>query len=142
MQFRQIIILAFALLLFLGSWACSQRPAPKAYKGRIIEISDSTLVRGSSDTIRFGKLHSGEIAVMHFRLQNSSTRPIAVTGVDKTCGCTSLEYPQQPLTPTSYEDCSLTFDSRGIRGWQLKVVDLKLSATDRKLRLWVEAHVE
>ncbi|MEI3553308.1 MAG: hypothetical protein V8Q54_00565 [Alistipes senegalensis] len=57
-MFRALAILVPALL----TAACGTRPQTTERKGRIIALTDSVLTAGNTDTVRFGRLGSGEIA--------------------------------------------------------------------------------
>lgn len=137
-MFRAFPILALAAALA----ACGQSPAPRERKGPVIALSDRIFDTGGTDTVRFGRLHSGEIAVLHLWIDNRASRPAVITSYERTCGCTTLEFEPQPLAPGNARRVSLTFDSRGLRGWQLKALDLKLAGAAHPLRLFVEAEVE
>lgn len=100
------------------------------------------LEAGGCDTIRFGRLRSGEIAVLRFRLENATRRSVAVLSYARSCGCASLDFDSQPLAPGTSRRLTLTFDSRGERGWQLKTLDIALTGAAHPLRLYVEAEVE
>lgn len=146
MTLRPLLRPALALALLAALAGCGTSPRKKADdtapRGRIIEISDRTLAEGGTDTIRFGRLHSGEIAVMRFHLLNASSRPTAVVAGERSCGCTTLEAEARPIAPGQSRECSLTFDSRGEYGWQLKLIDVTLAGGRKPLRLFIEADVE
>ena len=55
---------------------------------------------------------------------------------------TTLEYDAQPIAPGDARQVTLTFDSRGARGWQLKALDITLAGGQRPLRLFVEADIK
>lgn len=131
-------VFSFALL----TTACGSRPAGTERKGRIIALTDAMLDAGGTDTVRFGRMGSGEIAVLKLWLANDSSRPVIITSYDRSCGCTTLEYDAEPIAPGGAQRLGLRFDSRGERGWQLKTVDIRLSGARRPLRLVVEAEVE
>lgn len=114
----------------------------KPFRGRIIAISDSVLMHGSSDTLRFGRLGSGEIAVLRFQLENTSAKPLVILSTQRSCGCISLDHDAQPLAPGQARTLEMTFDSRGEYGWQLKRMDLILSGARKPLRIFVEADIE
>ena len=50
------------LLLAASLAACGARQVKTERKGRIITLTDKILDTGGTDTVRFGRLHSGEIA--------------------------------------------------------------------------------
>lgn len=122
--------------------SCGSAPAPKERKGRIIALTDQILSTGGTDTVRFGRLGSGEIAVLQLWLENKASKPVAITSYDRTCGCTTLEFDNQPIKPGDAKRITLTFDSRGEYGWQLKVLDIKLAGAAEPLRIFVEADVK
>mgnify|MGYP000883020565 FL=1 len=137
-MFRALAILVPALL----TAACGTRPQTTERKGRIIALTDSILTAGGTDTVRFGRLGSGEIAVLRLWLANDASRPVAVASYRRSCGCTTLEFDAQPIAPGDARQVTLTFDSRGERGWQLKALDITLAGGQRPLRLFVEADIK
>ena len=55
--------------------ACGTRQArtgETGRKGRIIAVTDTILDRGGTDTVRFGRMHSGEIAVLRLWIENGA----------------------------------------------------------------------
>lgn len=114
----------------------------KPFRGRIITLTDSLLVHGGSDTLRFGRLGSGEIAVQRFRIENASAKPLVLVSTQRSCGCIALDHDNQPLAPGRQQTLEMTFDSRGEYGWQLKRMDLIFAGARKPLRIYVEADVE
>ena len=55
------------LLLAASLAACGARQVKTERKGRIITLTDKILDTGGTDTVRFGRLGSGEIAVLRQR---------------------------------------------------------------------------
>ena len=133
-----------AALLIAGLTACKPRTAARQTprSGRIIALTDSVLRNGGSDTIRFGHLGSGEIALSRLRIENRTEKPVVVTSYRTSCGCTSLDVDKQPLAPGESRKMEITFDSRGQYGWQLKNLDLILAGAPKPLRLLIEADVD
>ncbi len=109
---------------------------------RIISCTAEKIVSGIPDTVRFGHLHSGEIALLQLRLANQTTQPIVITSYNRSCGCTTLEYDTQPIMPNESAPITLYFNSRGEWGWQLKTLDIFLAGHSKPLRLIIEADVE
>ena len=129
------------LLLFV---ACGSKPQPKEATpcGQKIILTDSIARLGGADTIRFGRMHEGEIAEKPLQLVNESATPIVIRQVERTCGCTTLEFENQPLMPGERRQMMLRFDARGEWGWQLKLLRLYLNEGSKPLRLYVEADIE
>ena len=130
------------LLLAAALAACGARQVKTERKGRIITLTDTILDTGGTDTVRFGRLGSGEIAQLRIWLANDASRPVAVASYRRSCGCTSLEFDSQPIAPGDARQVTLTFDSRGEWGWQLKTLDISLAGAQQPLRLLVEADIK
>lgn len=135
---RVLVILALAAL----TAACGTRPRAVERKGRIISLTDSILTTGGTDTVRFGRLHSGEIAQLRLWLANETSGPVVIAKYGRSCGCTTLEYDNQPINAGDAQQVTLTFDARGEWGWQLKTLDVSFAGARSPLRLFIEAEVE
>lgn len=137
------ILLASLLLTLMA--ACGSRtakPSSAKLQGHILTLTDSLLNSGGSDTLRLGNLRSGEQVVLPFWIINRTSHPVVLEGYDRTCGCTALEFEPSPVKTGESRQISLTFDSRGEWGWQLKTLDLSFTGSRRPLRLFVEAEVK
>ncbi len=137
----RVSLMMVILLLFV---ACGSRPQPKETTpyGQKLLLSDSIARFGGADTIRFGQMHEGEIAEKPLQLVNEGKTPLVIRTVERTCGCTTLEYENQPLMPGERRQITLRFDARGEWGWQLKLLRLYLNDGQEPLRLYVEADIE
>lgn len=130
---------------FLITTGCIQRPKPTesgSAPGQIVVVSDTISGTVGTDTVRFGRLHSGEIAVKELLLHNRTRRPLAIVSYARSCGCTTLTFDNQPLMPDEKRPVTMTFDSRGQRGWQFKTVEVTFAGKQRPLKLYIEAEVE
>lgn len=130
------------LLLAASLAACGARQAKTEHKGQIITLTDTIFDTGGTDTVRFGRLHSGEIARLRLWLANETAKPVVIAKYDRNCGCTTLEYDNQPINAGDAQQVTLTFDARGEWGWQLKTLDVSFAGARRPLRLFIEAEVE
>ncbi len=141
MRRERVILL---LLLVLCCAACGgRRPRTESIpSGQIIVISDAILRSGGTDTVRFGYMRTGEVAVKPLVLHNASERPAVVTECTRSCGCTTLEFDDQPLMPDEKRPAQMTFDARGLTGWQFKLLEVRFAGGGKPLRIYVEADVE
>lgn len=87
-------------------------------------------------------MHSGEIAVLPLLLENKTQQPLVVTHYERTCGCTTLDYENQPIKVDGLLPARLTFDARGMQGWQFKLLTIHLAGLSTPLRIYIEAEVE
>lgn len=122
--------------------ACGPRPTTDVERGRPVILTDSLFVGQAADTLRFGRMHAGEIAVQELLLINRTGSPTAVVSYDRSCGCVGVEFDSRPLAPDRTQRVTVSFDSRGERGWQFKTLDLRFAGCERPLRFFIEAEVE
>ena len=133
---------AAAAAVLLAAVACSPRQSETPHReAQTIAVTDSLLRCGGSDTVRFGRLHSGEVGVKNFILRNFTGKPVVLVRTETTCSCTSFDYERRPVMPGGETRVTCRFDSSGEWGWQFKLVKLWLSEADEPLRIFVEAEV-
>ena len=101
------------LLLAATLASCGGQTPRKEHKGRSIVLDGPFFNEGATDTIRFGRLGSGEIAVLRFWIENAAEQPAAITSYSRSCGCTSLTFSKEPIAPGEARQVEMTFDSRG-----------------------------
>ncbi|WP_296004671.1 DUF1573 domain-containing protein [uncultured Alistipes sp.] len=122
--------------------ACVSRPTPVGYAGRVVSLTDSLLACGWSDTVRLGKLHSGEVAVSRLQIANHAPQAVVISSFERSCGCVAFSFEESPLLPGQTRELTLTFDSRGLWGWQFKSLDIRFAGAARPWRIFVDVDVK
>ena len=89
----------------------------------------------------FGKILQGEVVSYTFRFTNTGNVPLIITGVDKSCGCTASEYPNEPIAPGEGGNIKITYDSKGHFGFQTKSVVVVSNAMPATTTLRIKAEV-
>lgn len=107
-----------------------------------IAIEDDAIENGISDTLRFGKMRSGEIIVKRLRVENRCAHPIVLLRHTTTCGCIKITYDRKPIAPKSSADITFEFDSRTLHGWQMKLMEFYFAEKGKPLKVYAEAEVE
>lgn len=148
-MFRRVMLRRLLLCcVCAAAVACGRgRAVPDADRvpgsgAHVVAVTDSLLAAGRCDTIRLGHLRLGEIVEKRYWVENRTQRAVVLGSYERTCGCTTLDVGSEPLAPGRAREVTLRFDSRGERGWQLKLVTLHLAGAAREWRLVVEAEVE
>ena len=91
-----------ALLTLLLFFSCDVRNKDKHAIGSVVEKplpEEATTVQIIDSTYDFGQVTEGEIVEYNFRFKNTGTKPLVVTNVAASCGCTVPEKPEQPIKP-------------------------------------------
>lgn len=107
-----------------------------------ISIDNASLESGASDTLRFERMHSGEIIAKQIKVENRSDKPLVITHHTISCGCLSVNYDRKPTQKGESTTIDIEFDSRTMYGLQLKSLVLHLAQMEQPLRIIVEAEVE
>jgi hypothetical protein len=140
MRFLVDTLIAIASITLLLS--CAEQQTKVEYGGQMVEYTDSLLSVGVTDTIRFGRMRSGEIAVKSLAIKNSTSKPMVILRHETTCHCATITYTKQPLMPNQESEIRFEFDSRGTSGWQMKLANFHIAGAERPLRIFIEAEIE
>ena len=143
--------LAYIATLLLLCTACGAR-APKADKNtasmasavntQTIAITADDVEQGVADTLRFGKMRSGEIIAKTLRVENRCSRPIVLLRHTTTCGCIKINYDRKPIAPGQGGEIYFEFDSRALYGWQMKLMEFYFAEKGNPMKIYAEAEVE
>lgn len=142
--------LAYIATLLLLCTSCGAR-APKAYKNvtmgsavntQTIAITADDVEQGVADTLRFGKMRSGEIIAKTLRVENRCNRPIVLLRHTTTCGCIKINYDRKPIAPGQSGEIYFEFDSRTLYGWQMKLMEFYFAEKGNPMKIYAEAEVE
>lgn len=90
----------------------------------------------------FGKIIQGEQVSCTFKFKNVGSAPLLITGIEKTCGCTSPEYSNKPIPAGGEGKITITYDSKGHKGFQNKRLIVKANTTPSESILRIKAQVE
>lgn len=93
-----------------------------------IEIKDPTTVQIIDSAYDFGKATDGEIVEYNYRFKNTGTKPLVVTSVSASCGCTVPEKPEQPIKPGETGYIKVKFNSERRVGKAHKTITVSSNA--------------
>lgn len=72
----------------------------------------------------FGKIKEGKKLDVVFRFKNTGDKPLIISDVTASCGCTVPEKPSKPFAPGETGEIKAAFDSNGKPGAQSKNVNV------------------
>jgi hypothetical protein len=132
-----VVVAALALV----AAACGGREATMTAGGAVFDISPEALALRADTLVDIGRLRAGEVVRYDARLRNSGTEPLVVKDMIASCGCTSVEYEKKPIAPGAEGAFSFRLDSRGMYGMQMKLIEIRTSASEQPFRVMVRAEV-
>lgn len=95
----------------------------------------------SAEVVDFGDVPPRTKVIRTARINNESDKPIRITGVRVSCGCTIAEWPEEWIQPGGFAEVELTFDSGDLWGPVQRYALLVVEGYNRPLRITTKAHV-
>ena len=75
-----------------------------------------------SASFDFGTIKEGEIVEHTFNFQNDGPYPLILNNITSSCGCTTPEWPKEPISPNAKASIKVRFDSKNKSGPQVKTI--------------------
>ena len=92
------------------------------------EIKDPTTVQVIDTVYDFGTTNEGDIVQYSYRFKNTGNKPLVVSDVHASCGCTVPEKPEQPILPGELGFISVKFNSEHRPGEARKTITVNSNA--------------
>ncbi len=88
----------------------------------------------------FGKIpHKGD-GTYEFEFENTGSKPLILTSVNASCGCTSPDWPEKPFKPGEKGEITVKYNTR-INGKFTKYIYVHSNAKDERVRLKITGKV-
>ena len=72
----------------------------------------------------FGTLTEGDTVEHVFAFTNTGEFPLIINNITASCGCTTPEWPHEPVVPGAKSSVRVRFNSRGKNGEQNKTISI------------------
>lgn len=138
--FIGLVLLCTALLPSCGQKS-KTTATPHAYALEI-ELSSANLEGGICDTLELGRMRQGEIIAKSIRLSNIDSKPHVILREATSCGCTTAHFSRKPIAVGASCDIDIEFNSQGLMGWQMKLLEFYFAEMDTPLKIYIDAEVE
>jgi len=93
--------------------------------------SATTIEWLDSTYLDMGKVKEGKVVEVSFRFKNTGDKPLVITNVTASCGCTVPEKPEQPFAAGEEGVITAKFDSKARSGENRK--DVHVTANTRPM---------
>lgn len=113
---KKYLIVAFLLMVVSSVVAQEAKPTTPVAK---VDGPVLTLDKASHD---FGTITQGDVVEKVFTFTNTGNQPLIITNVQTSCGCTTPEWPRNPIMPGGKGEIKVGFNSAG-----------KMNAQNKKL---------
>lgn len=131
--FITLSFLAFGIVAVQTQTAQAQTSAAKNPNGAKFKFKDG-------DTHDFGTIAEGPIAEYKFSFENVGKEPLIIQNATASCGCTTPEWPKQPILPGKSGVVTVRFNTQGRVGPFMKDIYIQSNAICDKPRY--ELHIK
>ena len=104
--------------------------------------SNAPAIRFETTEYDFGKVLQGEQVSHTFKFKNVGDAPLIISRIEKTCGCTTPDFSSKPIKPGESGKITVTYDSKGHKGFQNKRLIVKANTNPSETILRIKAQVE
>lgn len=113
---KKYLIVAFLLMVVSSTFAQEAKAQTVAVK------TDGPVLTLDKNTHDFGNITQGDVVEKVFTFTNTGSQPLIITNIQTSCGCTTPEWPRNPIMPGGKGEIKVGFNSNG-----------KLNKQDKKL---------
>ncbi len=124
-------------LLIVVVLACNNSDVAKTE----VKEGDTTTVEFENTVFDFGTVIQGEKVSYTFKFKNTGDKPLVVSDVTTSCGCTVASYSKEPLSPGSEGYIKITFDTSGRKNNQHKIITVTSNTKPNKTELSIKGVV-
>ena len=134
---RSVFFLSFAGMLIV---ACNSNKASEETNEVGGKLPVFTLQEES--TYDFGKIKAGEIVEKTFAFKNTGESALVIGNISASCGCTTPEWPKEPIEPGTESNILVRFNSTGKAGPQNKTITITANTEPSMIELHLKGIVE
>lgn len=126
------LLLLFSLSLLMGFHTFAQEDATD---------SDAPTMDFEFDTYDFGKLNAGDDASVEFTFTNNGKKPLIITNVKASCGCTTPYWSKEPVKPGEQGTIKAKYNTVGKNGGFNKPITITSNASTPTKRIFIKGNV-
>jgi hypothetical protein len=93
-----------------------EKAAPAKVDGPVITLEETTF--------DFGTITQGEVVEHVFKFANTGNQPLIITNIQISCGCTTPQWPREPIMPGAKGEIKVGFNSAGKLNKQNKTLPI------------------
>lgn len=142
---KRLIVLS-ALVVLLASCGNNDKKvattdATTTSTGAAADTENLTTVQWLDSVQNFGKVVDGEKVIITFHFKNTGTKPLIISNVQASCGCTIPSKPEEPIAPGAEGKITAEFNSEGRVGKATKNLTVQANIKEGIANLMFEGDV-
>ncbi|MDR0793717.1 MAG: DUF1573 domain-containing protein [Chitinophagaceae bacterium] len=127
-------------LIFVAFLACAGLSVNAQETSNTVKV-EAAPYKFKETTHEFGKVPQGVPATFTFEFQNISNQPLVIESAQASCGCTTPEYPKEPVLPSKAAKIKVSFNAMAVGPFS-KAVTVKFASIQQPIVLFIKGEVE
>lgn len=95
----------------------------------------------SNSLFEFGEVKAGATKTMNVTFTNTGIKPLIISNVYTTCGCTEVDYPREPFMPGKSGILKVSYSATEGEGFFSKIITVYTNAKNNKESFKIEGIV-
>jgi len=120
----------------ISAQAQGQQPAPQ----KAVDANGPKMTFKGGDTYDFGTIKEGPLAEHIFEFKNTGKEPLIVQNASASCGCTTPEWPKEPILPGKTSKITVRYNTQGRVGPFTKDIYIQSNASTEGDR--IQLHIK
>lgn len=117
---KKICTFAFLFGISLSLLNCSGTENKSETKQAVSKLP--VLAFTDSSSFDFGTVQEGAVVEHTFRFKNEGEYPLILNNITSSCGCTTPEWPKEPIAANDTSSIRVRFDTKHKAGPQVKTI--------------------
>ena len=109
-------------------------------EGKLVP-TNAPVIEFVEETFDFGELPEGPQATHEFKFKNTGTEPLIISNVKASCGCTTPNWPKEPVAPGAESVITATYNTQGRVGPFTKSITITSNASSPTSRVNIKGTV-
>lgn len=111
---KNLFIILTAASIFTACQSSDKKTGPALKDKAANDLANITTIQWlDSAVLNLGKVKEGQVVEVTYRFKNSGNKPLVISDVSASCGCTVPEKPEKPFAPGEEGVIKAKFDSEG-----------------------------
>lgn len=134
--------LGLALVLGMGVMSVNAQTSVAQQPGQSSAPAAAISITEKDNTHDFGVIPQGTPASYTFVIKNTGKAPLVLTSVQPSCGCTSPEWPKEPIKPGGSGNIKVTYNAAGTGTFTKNVTVTSNAAATPQIMLYIKGEVK
>lgn len=141
---KKVYVLMLGVALLTGAVSCTKKggESGNADSTAVANGSQPVFALQDSATYDFGTVKEGAVVEKKFAFRNEGKSPLVISNINSSCGCTTPEWPKEPIAPQGESTILVRFNTKGKAGPQSKTVTISANTDPAVIELHLKGIVE